>query len=147
MIAITQYSYIFRTGLLWLVLALVLVPLALLFSSWLSIDGAIWQHLVDTQLVRLVGNTLWLLSGVALLVLILGVSLAWLTAVCEFPGRRFFDVALILPLAVPSYVLAFVFLGIFDITGPVRQLPPGANFRRILCRLRKLANCSNRPSN
>jgi iron(III) transport system permease protein len=56
-------------------------------------------------------------SGTALL----GVSLAWLTAVCEFPGRKLFSWALLLPLAVPAYVTAFVVLGLFDFTGPVQS--------------------------
>ena len=50
----------------------------------------------------------------------IGVSLAWFTAVCEFPGRKFFSWALLLPLAIPAYVIAFVALGLFDYTGPVQ---------------------------
>jgi iron(III) transport system permease protein len=50
----------------------------------------------------------------------LGVSLAWLTATCDFPGRKIFSWALLLPLAVPTYVLAFVFLGLLDYTGPIQ---------------------------
>jgi iron(III) transport system permease protein len=51
---------------------------------------------------------------------VLGVSLAWLTAMCEFPGRRLFDWALMLPLALPAYVTAFVAIGLLDFTGPVQ---------------------------
>ena len=51
---------------------------------------------------------------------LLGVSLAWFTAVCEFPGRGFFSWALFLPLAIPAYVIAFVALGLFDYVGPVQ---------------------------
>ena len=51
---------------------------------------------------------------------LLGVSLAWFTAVCEFPGRKFFSWALLLPLAIPAYVTAFVALGLFDYIGPVQ---------------------------
>ena len=52
----------------------------------------------------------------------MGVPLAWLTAVCEFPGRRFFAWALMLPLAMPAYVLAFVQVGLLDFTGPLQTL-------------------------
>ena len=52
----------------------------------------------------------------------LGVSLAWLTAVCEFPGSRLFSWALLLPLAIPAYVTAFVAIGLLDFTGPVQTL-------------------------
>ncbi|WP_247646599.1 hypothetical protein [Deefgea sp. CFH1-16] len=67
-------------------------------------------------------NTLILIVGVGVGVLLLGVPLAWLTAVCQFPGRKFFAWALMLPLAMPAYVLAFVMVGFLDFTGPVQTL-------------------------
>jgi iron(III) transport system permease protein len=51
---------------------------------------------------------------------VLGTLLAWLTAMCDFPGRRFFDAALLLPLAIPAYVLAFVAVGLLDYAGPLQ---------------------------
>ena len=75
-----------------------------------------------TVLPTLVGNTLLLIVGVATGTLILGVSLAWLVSTCEFPGRRWFDWALMLPFALPTYVMAFVFLGLLDFQGPVQGL-------------------------
>ena len=68
-------------------------------------------HLASTILPRLVLNTVILTGGVAILTTIIGVSLAWLTAVCEFPGRRTLSWLLLLPMAVPAYVMAFTFLG------------------------------------
>lgn len=100
--------------------AVILAPILITILSWLQPDQAIWEHLSQTVLARLIGNTVFLAAGVAVLVLLLGVSLAWLTAVCEFPGRRLFDWALMLPLAVPAYVLAFTFIGILDYAGPVQ---------------------------
>ena len=91
--------------------ALVLLPLSVLLLSWHEVDGEIWAHLWDTQMPRLLGNTLLLVSGVSFGVVLLGVSLAWLTSLCEFPGRRWLDWALMLPFAIPAYVLAFVFVG------------------------------------
>jgi iron(III) transport system permease protein len=90
--------------------ALVLLPLSVLLSSWQTVDQQIWSHLWETQMPRLLGNTLTLVLGVGLGVTVLGVSLAWLTALCEFPGRRWLDWALMLPFAIPAYVLAFVFV-------------------------------------
>jgi len=58
--------------------------------------------------------------GVGSVAATLGVSLAWLTATCDFPGRKWLSWALLLPLAVPAYVLAFVFVGLFDYTGPIQ---------------------------
>jgi len=100
---------------------IVLAPIGYLFVSWTQIDQLLWQHLRETQLLRLVLNTLILVGGVALASAIVGVSLAWLTALCEFPGRKWLDWALILPLAIPPYVFAFVLLGIFDFGGPVQH--------------------------
>ncbi|WP_416310999.1 ABC transporter permease [Pseudomonas sp. W03] len=105
-----------------LVAALVLLPISVLLLSWAEIDREIWAHLWDTQLPRLLGNTLLLVFGVGVGVTVLGVSLAWLTSLCEFPGRRWLDWALMLPFAVPAYVLAFVFVGLLDFAGPVQTL-------------------------
>jgi len=107
---------------LFLVCLLVIAPIVVLLQSWLSVDVSIWRHLMQTQLLELLKNTVFLVLGVGIGVSVLGISLAWLTAVCEFPGRRFFDWALILPLAVPAYVLAFVTLGLFDFGGALQSL-------------------------
>lgn len=105
--------------------ALVLMPLLVLLLSWQSIDLEIWAHLMQTQLLRLIGNTLMLVAGVGTGVVVLGVSLAWLTSMCEFPGRRWLDWALMLPFAIPAYVLAFVMIGLMDFAGPVQTLLRG----------------------
>jgi len=104
------------------VAALVVLPLSVLLFSWYEIDSGIWAHLWETQMARLLGNTVVLLLGVGVGVTLLGVSLAWLTSLCEFPGRRWLDWALMLPFAIPAYVLAFVFIGLLDFAGPVQTL-------------------------
>lgn len=104
-----------------LIAALTLIPLAVLLAQFLVPQPEIWIHLREWVLPRVVSNTLWLLLGVLVGVLLLGVPLAWLTAVCEFPGRRFFRWALLLPLAMPAYVLAFVHVGLWDYSGPVQS--------------------------
>lgn len=101
---------------------LVLLPLSVLLLSWHEVDRQIWAHLWQTQLLRLLGNTLVLVCGVGVGVTLLGVSLAWLTSLCEFPGRRWLDWALMLPFAIPAYVLAFVFVGLLDFAGPLQSL-------------------------
>jgi len=100
---------------------LVLVPLLVLAAAWLAPDTAVWGQLAATVLPRLVRNTIVLVLAVGAGVTVLGVALAWLTAMCEFPGRRIFDWALMLPLAIPAYVLAFVAIGLLDFSGPVQQ--------------------------
>ena len=101
---------------------LVLVPVLVIFTSWHSAQVDVWQHLIETGLARLLKNTFVLLVGVGFCVTITGVSLAWLTAVCEFPGRRWLDWALVMPLAIPTYVVAFVALGLMSYSGPVLTL-------------------------
>ncbi|MCJ1878806.1 ABC transporter permease [Pseudomonas nitroreducens] len=110
------------TSITFVVAALVLLPISVLLLSWAEIDREIWSHLWETQMTRLLGNTLVLVAGVGVGVTVLGVSLAWLTSLCEFPGRRWLDWALMLPFAVPAYVLAFVFVGLLDFSGPVQTL-------------------------
>ena len=100
--------------------ALVVVPVGVIFSSVLAPAGEIWQHLVETTLISLLLNTFWLVLGVIVGTALLGISLAWFTAVYEFPGRRLFSWALLLPMAIPAYVTAFVALGLFDFTGPIQ---------------------------
>jgi len=103
-----------------LVAVLIIVPLSVLLLAWLDPAWDIWQHLRETLLATLLFNSLKLIIGVGTGTLLLGVSLAWLTGACDFPGRKIFSWALLLPLAMPTYVLAFVFLGLFDFTGPVQ---------------------------
>ncbi len=100
---------------------LVTIPLLTLLPAWLVAEGEVWRHLADTVLGELLRNTAVLVIGVGLGVLLLGVGLAWLTAMCEFPGRRVFDWALMLPLGIPTYVLAFVAVGLLDFSGPVQS--------------------------
>ena len=97
-------------------------PFCVVLSSWLQPQPEIWQHLSEYVLPDVLKNTAQLLIGVTVGVLFFGVTTAWLVSLCEFPGRRFFSWSLILPLAMPAYVLAFVLVGFLDFTGPVQTL-------------------------
>ena len=94
------------------------------FSVFLAVlgggTGATWSHLAATVLGEYVGNTLILCLGVGLGVASIGVTTAWLTAMHEFPGRRFFEWALVLPLAVPAYVMAYVYTDFLQFVGPLQ---------------------------
>jgi iron(III) transport system permease protein len=103
-----------------LIATAVLIPLLVLFLSFFKPETDIWNHISEHLLVDLVVNTAVLTAGVLSLTALMGVSLAWLTSVCEYPGRKLFSWALLLPMAVPAYVMAFVFLGVFDFAGPVQ---------------------------
>ncbi len=82
-------------------------------------DVELWAHLREYVLARVAWNTVILVIGVVALAAALGTSLAWLTAACEFPGRAFFSWALLLPMAMPAYVLAFVAVATLDYAGAV----------------------------
>ncbi len=112
-------AWLWRSA-VWLIVILVGVHILLPFAAWLDPQPEIWRHLADTVLGELLLNTLILSVGVGFGVLIIGVGLAWLTTLCEFPGRRVFDWALMLPLALPAYVLAFVAIGLLDFSGPLQ---------------------------
>jgi iron(III) transport system permease protein len=99
---------------------LVAVPILAVLTSLAAPVPEVWAHLLHTQLAELTVNTLVLLVAVGVGVLVLGTGLAWLVAAHRFPGHAFFEWALVLPLAIPAYVIGFVFLGLLDFAGPVQ---------------------------
>lgn len=101
--------------------AVVAVPIATVLSSLAVPSGGVWRHLWRTQLLELIVNTLLLLVGVGTGTLLVGGGLAWLVVFHRFPGRAVLEWALILPLAVPAYVIGFAFLGLFEYAGPVQS--------------------------
>lgn len=108
-------------ALLFAAAALTAAPLLVVFSAFLTPADDVWRHFAETILGEILINTLALAAGVGLGSVAVGVGLAWLIAVCDFPGRRFFSWALLLPLAMPAYVMAFVAIGLLDFAGPVQS--------------------------
>lgn len=100
---------------------LIAIPVAVVASSVLTPAGDVWQRLAETVLPRYVRNSLYLMAGVGIGVIAIGVSTAWLVALCRFPGRRIFEWALLLPMAAPAYVLAYTYTDLLDVTGPVQS--------------------------
>ncbi len=102
-------------------LALVMLPVATVI--WLALFPAenVWPHLVETVLGTYLTNTLLLMAGVAVGTLLIGVSTAWLVTHHEFPGRTVLNWALLLPFAVPSYVIAYVYTDLLEYAGPVQS--------------------------
>lgn len=80
----------------------------------------IWPHLVETTLPRYLITTFKLMLGVTAITLVIGVASAWAVTMCEFPGRRFFEWAMLLPFAVPAYVIAYVYTSLLDYAGPIQ---------------------------
>ena len=100
--------------------ALLCLPLIVIMSSMFSGSFEIWQHLAQTVLSDYIVNSLWLSIGVGISVLLLGVPAAWLTSSYDFIGKKFFSWALLLPLAVPAYIVAYTYTGLLDFSGPVQ---------------------------
>ncbi|SDO51431.1 iron(III) transport system permease protein [Halomonas shengliensis] len=108
------------TALLLGVALIVALPvLAVLAHIVMPTDG-VWQHLASTVLPRYLANTLFLVVTVGLGTLILGTGTAWLVVMCRFPGRRLFEWALLLPLAVPTYVIAYAYTDFLQFSGPLQ---------------------------
>lgn len=99
---------------------LVALPVLGVVASLLTPTLEVWVHLWRTRLGELVLNTAVLLLGVGAGTLLLGTGLAWLVVAHRFPGRGLLEWMLILPLAMPSYVIAFVMLSFFGFGGPVQ---------------------------
>lgn len=99
---------------------LILMPILVVISSVFVDSGEIWSHLAETVLPTYIRNSIWLMLGVGIGVVGLGVSTAWLITSCEFSGRRIFEWALLLPLAAPAYLLAYVYTDLLDYYGVVQ---------------------------
>ncbi len=80
-----------------------------------------WQHLIDHVLLEYVKNSIFLAFGVAIGTFIIGVPAAWLCALYSFPGKRLLELLLLLPLAIPAYIVAYTYTGILDFSGPVQS--------------------------
>lgn len=98
----------------------VLLPVLALALAWLQFDPSVWSHLWDTLLPEMVINTIALIAGTGALTLTIGTSLAWLVTNYRFPGVRVMEWLLVLPLAIPGYILGFVFMSLFDYAGPIQ---------------------------
>lgn len=104
-----------------LLLALLLMLPVLVVASFLvTPSGDVWRHLLDTVLAEYLLHSLWLMLGVGVGVLLIGVPLAWLVSTCDFRGRRALEWALLLPLAMPAYILAYTWTGLTDFAGPIQ---------------------------
>ena len=105
-----------------LVLSLLLAtPVVVVISSVFFPAGDIWAHLFDTVLTRYARNSLLLMAGVSVGVLTLGIFPAWLVTVYRFPGSKVLEWALLLPLAIPAYIIAYTYTGMLDVAGPLQS--------------------------
>jgi iron(III) transport system permease protein len=98
----------------------VLAPVAALAVAAMQGSNDLWRHLIAYVLPVAVRDTLVLLAGVGILVVTIGAGMAWLVTAYDFAGRRVVDWALLLPLAVPTYIIAYAYLDILHPVGPVQ---------------------------
>lgn len=115
-----------RTG-IWPVMMAVIalfvaLPVLTVLSQVFMPAPDIWGHLASTVLPRYLLNTAGLAVGVGVGVLVIGVGTAWLVVMCRFPGQRIFEWALLLPLAVPTYVIAYAYTDFLQFSGPLQSL-------------------------
>ena len=98
-----------------------LIPIGGIVLGIFDGDGIAWSHISRTTLPDLIGNSLLLASAVAVGVAIIGTGCAWLTTQYEFPGRGALEWLLILPLAMPAYVMAYAYTDALQYAGPVQS--------------------------
>ena len=98
---------------------LVIIPLVVIVMALGEFDAEIWAFLLDYQLPILLKNTAVLAVSTAFGVLSLGVSTAWLTTMYRFPAQKWLAPAMMLPMAMPAYVLAFTWIGLFEYSGAI----------------------------
>lgn len=99
---------------------LVVLPVLVLAGHALIADSSHWAHLASYVLPQALLNTLLLLFGVGVVCAALGTGSAWLVTAYDFPGRSVLTWALLLPLAVPTYIVAFAYLDLMHPIGPVQ---------------------------
>lgn len=105
----------------WLTAAITAAPIVALvwIAAGASLDG--WPHLVRHVLPQALSETAMLLAGVGVVVTLLGVGTAWVVAAYRFPGRDLLSIGLVLPLAIPTYLIAYLYVDLLDFFGPVQS--------------------------
>ena len=96
-------------------------PVAALLLAASGDSGGLWGHLVDTVLATYVINTLLLMGGVGGVAIVFGISSAWVISRYDFAGRGVFEWMLLLPAAIPAYIIAYCYTDFFEYAGPVQS--------------------------
>ena len=111
-----------RNWLIASVLIAIIITSPIIAIIWIAIspEENVWLHLATSVLPTYIFNSVVLMLGVGTFVAIIGTGTAWLVAMCEFPGAKFFAWALILPMAMPAYVVAYVYTDFLEFAGPVQ---------------------------
>ncbi len=115
-------TFLFARWNFWLILISIILslPIAVVFGSLLYPNIELWEHLYKTVLFDYLSNSMMLMLGVGVLTLMIGIVPAWLVTMYRFPGSRILEWAMLLPMAMPAYIIAYTYTGILDIAGPVQ---------------------------
>ena len=116
------FSFIKNSDNKWIIISItfiivLLCPIFSIILSSLDFEVNVWKHLISTKLGLYISNTLILLLGVGLNSLFFGISTAWIIARYKFPFSNVFEWALILPLAIPAYIVAYCYTDLLDYSG------------------------------
>jgi iron(III) transport system permease protein len=103
------------------VAATIALPILAVALNVFQSDGGAWAHLWGTTLPRILTNTVWLMVLVALGTGIVGVACAWFVTMCRFPGSRALELLLLLPLAMPAYIIGYAYTDLLQFAGPVQS--------------------------
>ena len=104
-----------------LLCALILGPVLAVLVAAFGDSGGLWSHLYDTVLRRYISNTLILMAGVGVVAIGFGVSSAWVISRYDFAGRRILEWMLLLPAAIPAYIIAYSYTEFFEYAGPLQS--------------------------
>tara|TARA_B100000029_G_C17577650_1_gene958663 strand:+ start:386 stop:2041 length:1656 start_codon:yes stop_codon:yes gene_type:complete len=99
-----------------------IIPILIIFLHIFVPTSELWSHLIENVLFLYITNTLIIVFWVIIFTLVLGVSTAWLMNMCKFPGQKIYKWMLMLPLAIPAYVLAYIYAGFFEPSGMIFNL-------------------------
>ncbi len=108
-----------NTVLLFVIILLVIIPIMTVMSFIFQPSTELWGHLSDNLLIDYLLNTGMIVISVALLTIIIGVSCAWLVTNFSFPGVNVFKWLLVMPIAIPTYVSAYIYAGLFEPSGMI----------------------------
>lgn len=103
------------------IMAVMILPIVTILVLTVGPHESIWPHLVSTVLPTSLRDTCLLMAGVGALTLVIGTATAWLVTMYRFPGRALLDRLLVIPLAVPTYIIAYAYVELLDYAGPVQS--------------------------
>ena len=108
-----------NTVLLFLIILLVVIPIMTVMSFIFQPSTELWGHLSENLIIDYLLNTGMIVISVALLTIVIGVSCAWLVTNFTFPGVNIFKWLLVMPIAIPTYVSAYIYAGLFEPSGMI----------------------------